>query len=621
MVVKWAKKATDAPYGDIVVPTQSLIARYELLGRLGRGGMAEVWLARAIGLRDFEKIVVLKRILRHKREDPRFIGMLRDEARVVATLDHPNIVHTLDVGLEGEELFITMEYLHGEDVKSVIGSARKVGELIPLELVVQIAMGVAAGLHHAHEQTDSKGRALNIVHRDVSPANVIVTHHSGVKLIDFGIAVAKSRKEHTAVGMLKGKAAYMSPEQCRGQPLDRRCDVFALGILLYEMTTMVRPFEGESHLAVMHQLCNEDPVPPSKLRKEYPAALERVVLRALQRDPEQRHQSAFEMLEELERVTRDCTLHALPGALARYLEHLFGPRPHPWHTARKQLSAAGRTDFETTQTSQKAEKPKTNISPATTETPLAAAGVPELVPVPHDLQEDEATGVEFPVVSTQRAMPAIPDAEYLALSAAARPANRSSLMIVSGSVVAAAALVGLASWYSSDAPLATGPMVAASVASVVPTAPDPRPAVAPDAPRVSAPSPAVVSTPAPTPEPSPTAVQAAETSLGEKELPQEPPHRSVPRKSGKDSADTRDAEARRLLQQARSMLYRNPRAAIDLTLKSLTFNRTAAAYSLLGISACRLQDELMAKKAYRNLTGRLRKDVAASCKRVGVELK
>ncbi|MBL4685217.1 MAG: protein kinase [Nannocystaceae bacterium] len=583
--------------------------------------MAEVWLARAIGLRDFEKIVVLKRILRHKREDPRFIGMLRDEARVVATLDHPNIVHTLDVGLEGEELFITMEYLHGEDVKSILGSARKVGELIPLELVVQIAMGVAAGLHHAHEQTDSKGRALNIVHRDVSPANVIVTHHSGVKLIDFGIAVAKSRKEHTAVGMLKGKAAYMSPEQCRGQPLDRRCDVFALGILLYEMTTMVRPFEGESHLAVMHQLCNEDPVPPSELRKDYPAALERVVLRALHRDPDKRHQSAFEVLEELERVTRDCTLHALPGALARYLEHLFGPRPHPWHTARKQLAAAGRADLETTQTSQKPEKPKTAIPPMTAETALASGGVPELVPVPHDQQEDETAGVAFVAISTQRAIPAIPDAEYLALSAAGPPEDRSSLMIVTGSVVAAAALVGLATRYSSEAPLAVGPVVVvASVASVVPETPSRLPpSQAPAAAQKSESSPAVA--PAPTQMPTPAPAPAIETASKEQESPQKPPRRSVPRAPKKDSANARGAEARRLLQQARTMLFRNPRATLDLTLKSLALKRTAAAYSLLGMSACRLQDEIMAKKAYRNLTGRLREDVAASCKRAGVELK
>ena len=359
--VRTATQSPASDWKDVVVPSESLIARYELLGQLGRGGMAEVWLARAIGLRDFEKILVLKRILRDKSDDPRFIGMLRDEARVAATLDHPNIVHTFDVGLQGEELFISMEYLHGETVKSILAATRKAGEQMPLELAVQVAMGCAAGLHYAHEQTDSRGRPLNIVHRDVSPSNVIVTHHSGVKLIDFGIAKAKSRKEQTAVGMLKGKAAYMSPEQCKGDKLDRRSDVFALGIMMYEMTATARPFEGESHLAIMHQICNENPRPPGEVRKGYPEPLARVVMRALERDPDKRYQSAFELLEELERVTRDTKLHALPGALARYLEHLFGPRPHPWQLARQQALAAGRTDFDTTQTSEKDEiKPNTS---------------------------------------------------------------------------------------------------------------------------------------------------------------------------------------------------------------------------------------------------------------------
>ncbi|MEM7152128.1 MAG: protein kinase [Myxococcota bacterium] len=315
---------------EFLKPAQSLSSRYELLGRLGSGGMAEVYLARAVGLADFEKIVVLKRILPAKRDDARFIEMFRDEARVAATLEHPNIVHTHDIGVRGNECFFTMEYLHGEDLKAILSAANKAREPLPLELALQIVVGCAAGLHHAHEQTDYSGRPLNIVHRDVSPSNVIVTRQSGVKLIDFGIAKAASAKQETGVGVLKGKAAYMSPEQCRGETLDRRSDVFALGIVLYEMIAMQRPFRTDNVLDMVGQIISEAPTPLSECRPDCPPALERIVLKALHKDARHRYRTVFEMQEELELVTRDCRLLALPGALGRYLEHLFGPKPHPW---------------------------------------------------------------------------------------------------------------------------------------------------------------------------------------------------------------------------------------------------------------------------------------------------
>jgi serine/threonine protein kinase len=327
-----------------LTPVQSLSGRYELLGRLGTGGMAEVYLARAVGLEDFEfeKIVVLKRVLPERADDRRYAAMFLDEARVAATLEHPNIVHTHDIGIKDDECFFTMEYLHGEDLKAILAAANKAKEQLPLELALQIAVGCAAGLHHAHEQTDYAGRPLEIVHRDVSPANIIVTRQSVVKLIDFGIAKAASDKEHTGVGVLKGKVAYMSPEQCRGEVLDRRCDVFALGIVLYEMVTMERPFKAANVLGTVHKLLGEEPRRPRELRHDCPPALERIVLKALEKDPTKRYQTAFEMQEELELVTRDCQLHSLPGALGRYLEHLFGVKPHPWRQHAKRPPAVPR---------------------------------------------------------------------------------------------------------------------------------------------------------------------------------------------------------------------------------------------------------------------------------------
>lgn len=618
--VRTAAQSPASDWEDVVVPSESLIARYELLGQLGRGGMAEVWLARAIGLRDFEKILVLKRILRDKSDDPRFIGMLRDEARVAATLDHPNIVHTFDVGLQGEELFISMEYLHGETVKSILAATRDSGEQMPLELAVQVAMGCAAGLHYAHEQTDSKGRALNIVHRDVSPSNVIVTHHSGVKLIDFGIAKAKSRKEQTAVGMLKGKAAYMSPEQCKGDKLDRRSDVFALGIMMYEMTATVRPFEGESHLAIMHQICNENPRPPGEFRKGYPEPLARVVMRALERDPDKRYQSAFELMEELERVTRDSKLHALPGALARYLEHLFGPRPHPWQLARQQAVAAGRTDFETTQTSEKSPvKPNTstitqpkigapNLSSSSESSPTAGPVV--------DVRTAAAGSSTRGIVTEPAGMPVLSE-DDLAISP--RPSRQtSSALIVGASVAVAAVLVGAAAYVSGGSePAATTTQAAMSPAAK--SEPEQPPATAPE---VTPPPPAADRAPVAPIEPEGAApAEEDEIFVQDEDTTPVPEPTKKKKTTKKQSSAKLEAEAEKTLRAARlAQQQRDYAKALKLAEKSLLLHRTAPAYQLLGTAACALGNKKTALRAYRALRGVRRSDLAKFCSFKGIEI-
>ena len=324
-----ALRLSPTPVGSIE-PERALSNRYELMGKLSTGGMATLHIARLVGLAEFEKVVVLKRILPERADDNDFRRMFEDEARVAATLEHPNIVHTHDIGQDTEGAFFTMEYLHGENVKRILSATAKAGEKLPLELALQIAIGCAAGLHHAHDHRDYTGRPLGIVHRDVSPSNIIVTYQSGVKLIDFGIAKAASGKHVTGVGVVKGKASYMSPEQCRGEAVDRRSDVFSLGIVLYEMTTMTRPFDAPDQIVVLAKILRDDVVPPSQLRADYPPALERVVMRALAKDPAERYPSAFELQEELELVTRECKLHALPGSLGRYLDHIFGAKPYPW---------------------------------------------------------------------------------------------------------------------------------------------------------------------------------------------------------------------------------------------------------------------------------------------------
>jgi serine/threonine protein kinase len=299
------------------------LGKYEIVRKLAYGGMAEIALARATGIEGFEKLVVLKRILPQYAENERYIGMFLDEARLAATLEHPNIAHVYDIGRDQGSYFFAMEYVQGQDVRHILKACKKSGQPLPLEQAIHIVLGVAAGLHHAHDKIGPDGRPLSIVHRDVSPSNVLVTYDGAVKLVDFGIAKARSRQTETRAGTLKGKIAYMSPEQCRGEPLDRRSDVFSIGILLYELTTGTRPFRGETEFAVLNQIATKDVVPPSSCMATYPRGLENIVLRALQRDRDMRYGTAQELQIALEHFAREQRLAISAVALARTMRELF----------------------------------------------------------------------------------------------------------------------------------------------------------------------------------------------------------------------------------------------------------------------------------------------------------
>ena len=314
---------------SLAAPGQQL-GRYHLLHKLATGGMAEIFLAKTSGIEGFEKIVVLKRILPHLGANETFVSMFLDEARVAANLEHPNIVNVYDIGKAGEDYFFTMAYLHGEDLSAVLRESARVGRGIPLALALHIVLGVCAGLHYAHEQVGLDGMPLGIVHRDVSTTNVMLTYDGAVKLLDFGIAKAATQSRMTQVGVRKGKAAYMSPEQCRAEPLDRRSDVFAIGILLWELTTMRGLFRAESELAVMNMIVNHDAPLPSSVVEGYPAQLEAIVTKALCRDRELRYPTARALQEDLEEFVREYRLGTTAGALAELMRGLFGPKPLPW---------------------------------------------------------------------------------------------------------------------------------------------------------------------------------------------------------------------------------------------------------------------------------------------------
>ncbi len=311
---------------DFLAPGTKL-GGYELLGPLEFGGMAEIYLARVSGIEGFERHVVLKRMLPHYASHRSYETMFLDEARLMASLCHPNIVHTYDLGFDGDSYFFTMEYVNGADTRKLLRKCVARGFEVPIEHAVKIVIDAAAGLHSAHESRAPDGTPSEIVHRDVSPSNVLVSFEGCVKLIDFGVAKAARRMTETRSGTLKGKASYMSPEQCRAEPVDRRSDIFTLGILLYELSTTRRLFTGRSEYEIMDRVANVDFIPPTGLNRRYPDELERIVMKCLAMDPEDRYQTAQELQLDLEDFARYEALDVSAVRLGRFVQTLF-PRKY-----------------------------------------------------------------------------------------------------------------------------------------------------------------------------------------------------------------------------------------------------------------------------------------------------
>jgi serine/threonine protein kinase len=310
------------------IPTS--IGRYQVLSHLATGGMAQIYLARQSGLGAFERHVVLKTILRERATDQRFVTMFLDEAKLAATLNHQNVAQVYEVDQADGAYFMAMEYVHGENARAILETTLRRGWTIPLELAVMIISGAAAGLHHAHERRGKNGQPLNIVHRDVSPANIMVGYDGSVKVLDFGIAKAEERATKTVGGTIKGKYGYMSPEQCKGKPIDRRSDIFALGICLYELTTLRRAFKGNDDFETMKRIVAGDCVLPSVVVPGYPRELEAIVLTAMANDPKARFQTAQEMIEALDAFAVRAKLTGSNTAMGRFMVQVFGSRKEPW---------------------------------------------------------------------------------------------------------------------------------------------------------------------------------------------------------------------------------------------------------------------------------------------------
>jgi serine/threonine-protein kinase len=276
------------------------LGRYQVVSRIATGGMAEVYLAVHGELSGFRTPVVLKKVLPHLACNSHFIDMFLDEARIASLLDHPNVVRIYEVGRTGNEYFLAMELVQGKPMSALVRRAHERNELVDHRIAAHVVAQAAAGLHHAHGQTDPLGNPLGLVHRDVSPQNILVSFEGSVKVIDFGIARALGRISDTQTGGTKGKFGYMSPEQAKGEDVDLRTDIFALGVVLWEAVCGRRLFQRENDLATMRALIY-DPIPKPSTIVPIAAELESIILRALSRNPKLRFQSAREMATALEK--------------------------------------------------------------------------------------------------------------------------------------------------------------------------------------------------------------------------------------------------------------------------------------------------------------------------------
>lgn len=300
------------------------IDRYELIAEIASGGMASVYLSRLVGMGGFERFFAIKRLHPHLGNDEGFVSMFLDEARIVAGIRHPHVVPVLEVGASGHGYYLVMEYIEGDTLGTLLTRGMSDGNPIPPEVAIRIILDVLAGLHAAHEHVDAAGRPIGLVHRDVSPQNILVDVNGVSRIADFGVAHATSRLSSTRSGQLKGKVAYMAPEQARGQTVTPRSDVFAAAIVLWEALTRKRLFLAENEAVTLNRLIFE-PVPPVRsVNPSLPVAVEQVLDRALQRDPAKRYASASDLADELQSTARACRLLGSPSDVKNYVRSLIG---------------------------------------------------------------------------------------------------------------------------------------------------------------------------------------------------------------------------------------------------------------------------------------------------------
>ncbi|WP_438015971.1 serine/threonine-protein kinase [Sorangium sp. So ce315] len=299
------------------------LGRYELLVPIALGGMASVWAARTSG--QLPRIVAVKLLRAELSDDPDFEAMFLDEATLVSQIHHPNVAETIDVGEEDGVLYQVMELIDGEPLNLVLRESKARGG-VPLPVALRIVGEAALGLHAAHELRGRDGKLVGLVHRDVSPQNILVGYDGTVKILDFGVAKAASNLQRTQVGQVKGKFSYMSPEQAGGEPIDRRTDVFTLGIVFYQLVTGKHPFFAENEHATVRRICDRSAAePPRKLVPSLPESVDRIIMRALAKPRDERFATMADLRRAIDQVS-PATAIATPDELAALMQQLLGPR-------------------------------------------------------------------------------------------------------------------------------------------------------------------------------------------------------------------------------------------------------------------------------------------------------
>ncbi len=321
----------------------SILGRYELLLPIAQGGMATVWAARMKGTRNFSKIVAIKTMLPALSNDPRFEKMFLSEAEIASRIKHPNVCEILDLGEDEGTLYLAMEWIDGESLVTLQNDAERQGRPLPFAVVTRLGIDAARGLHAAHELRDDLGAPIGVVHRDVSPQNILVSYDGLVKIVDFGVAKAVARSDHQAThaGHLKGKVQFMAPEQAFCDEVDRRVDVFALGIVLYQLITGEHPFRADNELATMARITSPEPVPdPRTLAEDCPPGLAAVVMKALAKERDQRFATMNELARELELVAMKLVMPDPADDPASFIRDVLKERADERSTTIKQALRA-----------------------------------------------------------------------------------------------------------------------------------------------------------------------------------------------------------------------------------------------------------------------------------------
>ena len=416
--------------------------QYTLLERIAVGGMAEVWKARMRGLEGFQKTVAIKKILPHMTHNSEFVSMFIDEAKLAAQLSHPNIIHIYDLGKIANDYFIAMEYVEGRDLRTIGNLARQKRLPIPVGLSLLIAHHLSGALDHAHRKRDFEGRALGLVHRDVSPQNVLISRDGDIKLCDFGIAQAVTQAGQTQIGALKGKLQYMSPEQAWGRPVDARSDIFSLGTLLFEMLTGERLFAGDSEISVLEAVREGRVRSPREIDPSISAEIDAITRRALAHDPADRFQSAGEMEQRLGAVLyeqKPTPSHTDLAAYVRKLETAPVPQEAPPPPPVPAFSSAPASAPPAPPSAAAAAAPVPPVAPVAS---FPAAAAASAAPSGYSAQAEEPDGDRMAAGPVVEAVPPLEDAP----TGAPAGKSRTVLWIALAALILAAVAGGL--WFA-----------------------------------------------------------------------------------------------------------------------------------------------------------------------------